>query len=274
MTVTTATMMEAREYTYIKRQVFSLTGLDLGCYKTPQVQRRLRTYLVRSGHPGWHRFFRTISDAPAEVSKFKDYLTINVSSFFRDTEKFEYLQNSILPGLLRGHPKLNVWSAGCSHGHEAYTLAIILAETSGFYRRHYILGTDIDRSALDRAQAGGPYTGEEVTKIPAPLLDRYLARHPSGSRDDGHYIIESLRRRMSFRYQNLLADSFERGFDLIVCRNVVIYFTAEVKNRLYKRFYEALRPGGVLFVGGTEVISKASELGFETAGISFYRRKE
>ena len=175
---------------------------------------------------------------------------------------------------MRGRPKLRVWSAGCSHGHEPYSLAITLAEVTGFYRRHYILGTDIDRSALERAQTGGPYTDEEATKVPPPLLDRYFARHPSGNHGDGHYIIESLRRRMSFRYQNLLADPFERGFDLIVCRNVVIYFTAEVKDRLYKRFYEALRPGGVLFVGGTEIISKASDLGFETAGISFYRRKE
>ena len=268
------TMMNAYEYIYVKRQVFSLTGLDLDCYKTPQVQRCLRTYLVQSGHPDWHRFFRTISTDPAEVSKLEDYLITNVSTFFRDTEKFEYLQNSILPDLLRGHPKLNVWSAGCSHGHETFTLAIILAEATGFYRQHYILGTDVDRSALNQAQNGGPYTDEQVAKIPPPLLDRYFTRHPNDSRDDGHYIIRILRRKVSFRYQNLLADSFERGLDLIVCRNVATYFAAEVENRLYKRFYEALRPGGVLFVGSTKVISKASELGFETAGTSFYRRKE
>ncbi|MCP4537026.1 MAG: protein-glutamate O-methyltransferase CheR [Chloroflexi bacterium] len=266
--------MDPREYTFIKRKVLTLTGVDLNCYKTPQVQRRLKTYLVRSGHPNWHIFFRAAQNDPETISKLKDYLTINVSSFFRDTEKFDYLQNAVLPDLLRGHPKLNVWSAGCSHGHETYTLAIILAETTGFYRQHYIVGTDIDRSALDRAQAGGPYTDEEVSKIPPALFDRYLGRKSSGDQDDGHYIIKSLQRRISFRYQNLLADPFEHGFDLIVCRNVVIYFTVEVKNRLYKRFYEALRPGGVLFVGGTEVISKATELGFETAGISFYRRKK
>ncbi|MEE8390544.1 MAG: CheR family methyltransferase, partial [Anaerolineae bacterium] len=93
-------------------------------------------------------------------------------------------------------------------------------------------------------------------------------------RADGYYVNEIMRRKVTFRYQNLLADRFEGGFDLIVCRNVVIYFTAEVKSRLYKSFYDALRPGGVLFVGGTEIISKASDLGFESVGISFYRRKE
>ena len=283
MTVTTTTMMEAREYTYVKRQVFSLTGLDLGCYKTPQVQRRLRTYLMRSGYPNWHRFFRTISNDPAEVNKFKDYLTINVSSFFRDTEKFERLQSTILPELMRTvsprRSKLRVWSAGCSHGYEPYSLAMLLAEATGLYRQHYVLATDIDRSALKRAQTGGPYSTDQVAKLLPRLLTRYFC--PGNTRGDvscaatdDYYIIESIKRQVTFRYHNLLADRFERGFDLIVCRNVVIYFTAAVKERLYRQFYDALRPGGVLFVGGTEVVFKAADLGFETAGISFYRRKK
>ena len=261
-------MMDAREYTFIKRKVLTLTGVDLNCYKTPQVQRRLKTYLVRSGHPDWHKFFRAVHNDPTAVGRLKDYLTINVSSFFRDTDKFDHLRDAILPQLTRDHPKLRVWSAGCSHGHEPYSLAILLAEATGFYRQHHILATDIDRPALERAQAGGPYAADEVDKLPPALLNRYFR-----ATDDGHYLIEGLRRRLTFRHHNLLADPFESGFDLIVCRNVVIYFTAEVKNHLYQRFYEALRPGGVLFVGGTEVVSKASKLGFETAGISFYRRQ-
>jgi chemotaxis protein methyltransferase CheR len=208
-----------------------------------------------------------MQDGSAELYKFKDYLTINVSSFFRDVEKFECLQKSILPGLMHGRPRLRAWSAGCSHGHEPYSLAMMLAETTGLYRQHNILATDIDRSALERSQAGGPYSAEEVEKVPPALLERYFR-----TRDDGYYVIESLRRKVSFCYHNLLADPFESGFDLIVCRNVVIYFTAEVKNRLYRRFYDALRPGGVLFVGSTEVVSGAADLGFATAGISFYRR--
>jgi len=260
-------MMEAPEYIFIKRRILKLTGVDLDCYKTLQVQRRLKTYLVRSGHPNWHHFFRAIQNDVVELGKLKDYLTINVSSFFRDLEKFEYLRESILPELLRGHPRLRVWSAGCSHGHEPYSLAIVLAEAAGFYRQHHILATDIDRSALERAQAGGPYSADEVAKVPPPLLNRYFRTH-----DDGYYVVESLRRRITFRYHNLLADPFESGFDLIVCRNVVIYFTAEVKDRLYRRLHDALRPGGVLFVGSTEVVPKASAIGLETAGISFYRR--
>jgi chemotaxis protein methyltransferase CheR len=262
-------MMDTREYIFVKHKVLNLTGVDLSCYKTPQVQRRLGTYLVRSGHPDWHRFFRAISDDPAAVAELKDYLTINVSAFFRDEDKYQYLQESILPELLRGHPTLHVWSAGCSHGHEPYSLAMSLAEVSGSYRRHEILATDIDRSALERAEAGGPYTTDEIGKVPSNLLSQFFR-----ARDGGCYVTDSLRRRVRFKYHNLLADPFENGFDLIVCRNVVIYFTAEVKIDLYRRLRAALRPGGVLFAGSTEVVSRTANLGLEWIGTSFYRRTD
>ena len=91
-------------------------------------------------------------------------------------------------------------------------------------------------------------------------------------RQDGYWINEAVRRHVIFKQHNLLEDPVTGKFDLIICRNVVIYFEPDAKDRLYRRFYEVLRPGGVLFVGGTEIIFKAAELGFETAGVSFYRR--
>jgi chemotaxis protein methyltransferase CheR len=266
--------MDPREYIFVKHKVLKLTGIDLSCYKTPQVQRRLRTYLLRSGHPNWHHFFRAVSDDPTAVGRLKDYLTINVSSFFRDREKFEYLQHTILPNLIHDRPRLRVWSAGCSHGHEPYSLAIMLAEATGLHRRHQILATDIDHSALARAQAGGPYSLEETKQLASPLLERYFKRTLGDDPDEEYFVIEHLRRRVTFDYLNLLIDPFGSDFDLIVCRNVVIYFTTEVKDHLYGRFHEALRPGGVLFVGGTEIVPQAAKLGFEPVGISFYRRRD
>jgi len=248
--------------------VLTLTGVDLNCYKAPQVQRRLRTYLLRSGYPNWPSLFRSIQDDESELNKLKDYLTINVTSFFRDTDKFDYLADTILPELLSSSRKLRIWSAGCSNGHEPYTLAIMLSEASGIYNRHSILATDIDRSALAKAEAGGPYTTEEISKVPSELLSRYFKAD-----GDIYYTNEILRRSITFRYHNLLADPFEQNLDLIVCRNVVIYFQADAKRRLYQRFAGSLRPGGILFVGGTEVVPKALDLGLEMAGISFYRRQ-
>ncbi len=261
-------MMKDLEYNYIKRQVLTLTGVDLNCYKAPQMQRRLEAYLKRSNMPNWPKFFWSLKADPVALSEFKDYLTINVSSLFRDPEKYKYLRTSILPELLRKRKTLRVWSAGCSRGQEAYSVAILLAEASANSYQHRILATDIDRSALDWARAGGPYSNNEVVNVPADLRLRYFTL-----RKDGYWINAALQRSIIFKQHNLLEDQIIGKFDLIICRNVVIYFEPEAKDMLYHRFHKALRPGGILFVGGTEIVFKAAELDFEAAGISFYRRK-
>jgi chemotaxis protein methyltransferase CheR len=259
--------METAEYNFIKHEILDLIGVDLNGYKAPQMQRRLKSYLLRSGQETWSNLFNLMRQSPTELEKLKDFLTINVTSFFRDTEKFKALRGIILPELLQGQHRLRVWSSGCSRGHESYTLAMLLGEASGVGCLHKVVATDIDQSALAWAKAGGPYSQDEVTNVPPDWLSRYFTKCP-----DGYYVDQSLKQLITFRQHNLLADPFEQDFDLIVCRNVVIYFTAEVKNQLYRRFYDSLRPGGILFVGGTEFIPKASDIGFETVGISFYRR--
>jgi chemotaxis protein methyltransferase CheR len=261
--------MDELEYNYIKHQVRHLLNVDLNCYKTPQMQRRLKAYLARSGQPNWSRFFRLLRTDPVQLSKFKDYLTINVSSFFRDTEKYKFLQHSVLPQLLRNHSTLRVWSAGCSRGQEAYSLAMMLSETAHGNFPHRIVGTDIDQSALSWAKAGGPYTAEDVAGLPPQFRASFL-----DIRNNEYRVKDYLRHRVSFRQHNLLDNSMTGKFDLIVCRNVVIYFQADAKQQLYQRFYNSLKPGGILFVGGTEIVPKATEMGFETLHVSFYRRKE
>ncbi len=260
--------MEPWEYNYIKRHVMRLTDVDLNCYKDRQMQRRLKAYLARSGHPNWARFFRSLESDTQALDKFKDYLTINVTAFFRDPIKYKFLENKILPELLRERKILRVWSAGSSRGQEPYSLAIMLAEHST-PRRHQVLATDIDHGALTFARAGGPYTKDEVKNISPILLTRYFA-----IRDDGYYVKDAIKYAVMFRHHNLLSDSFGKRYDLIVCRNVIIYFSRESKEKLYQEFHDALRPGGILFLGGTEVISNAAEKGFETVGVSFYRRKD
>ena len=257
--------MDTNEYEFIKREIKQLTGVDLNSYKAQQMQRRLGSYLQRSGQPNWKSFFTAVRTSPEQVDALKDFLTINVSAFFRDPEKFNYLTTKILPGLLEGRPNLRIWSAGCSRGHEPYTLAMILSEMTGSYRRHYILATDLDRTTLN--WAGGPYNADDVVNVSPSVLSRYFTK-----KSDGYYVVDQLRQHITFKPQNLLTDPFEDRFDLIVCRNVVIYFTPEVKAELYERFGRSLVPGGVLFVGGTEIIPKYADIGFVTAGIGFYRR--
>ncbi|MFL5807622.1 MAG: CheR family methyltransferase [Roseiflexaceae bacterium] len=258
--------MEPWEYSYIQRKLRELMGIDLSCYKNAQMERRLAAYLARSGQSSWPRFFRVIEHNPAEIARLEEYLTINVSSFFRDVERYQQLQTVILPALLRDRPNLRVWSAGCSRGHEPYSLAMLLAEMSGLYRRHQILGTDIDRAVLEAATAGGPYPPNEVAAVPEELRSQYLRV------EHGHYWMRrQIQQKVVFRRHDLLAEPFQSAFDLIICRNVVIYFTSEVKDRLYRCFRDALRPGGVLFVGGTEIVHCAVGIGLQLVGPSFYR---
>jgi chemotaxis protein methyltransferase CheR len=183
------------------------------------------------------------------------------------------LRRDILPTLLKeldrmpdGRKGLRVWSAGCSIGVEAYTLSILLDEEAP-NRPHYLLATDFDRGALQKASARGPYTADEIRNLNPEQRARYITQT-----NNQFFIKETVSKRVTFREQNLLNDRFENGFDLIVCRNVVIYFTTEAKAALYQKFQAALRPGGILFMGGTEIIPRPTDIGLRNHGISLYMK--
>lgn len=256
------------EYTYVQKQILQLTSIDLQSYKAPQMQRRLDTYLKRSDYADWPRLFRAVRKSPTEIEKLKTYLTINVSSFFRDPHKYERLKKTILPQLLADRSVLRVWSAGCSRGQEAYSIAMLLSELCNRSEQSFrISATDIDKDALAWAKAGGPYLVDDVQHVSSYLRLQYF-----DVKDDNFWIKKPLQQHILFRPQNILSDTQFGMFDLIICRNVVIYFETEAKKKIYEKFYKALRPGGVLFVGGTEIVPNAKQLGFELAGLSFYRR--
>jgi chemotaxis protein methyltransferase CheR len=197
-------------------------------------------------------------------------VTINVSEFFRDTERFAELERHVLPELLAnaGTRGLSVWSAGCSMGAEPYSLAILLREL-GPGRHHQVLATDIDQTILARAEAGAGYTAADLRNVGAECIERWFGRQP-----DGRYRVGPAPRALvTFRQHDLLRDAYPSGpFDLIACRNVVIYFTDAAKERIYAEFVRALRPGGVLFVGGTEAILRPQGLDLQMLGPGFYRK--
>ena len=264
--------MELEEYAQIKRLVKSILDIDLEYYKDQQMRRRLDSWLVRSGSPSWEDYFEHVRINPEEFLRFRNYLTINVSSFFRDAERWQSLRDVILTRLLkealttRPGGGLRIWSAGCSIGPEPYTLAILLDEMSSA-RAHSILATDLDRGALAKAKGRGPYTVEDIQNVTPEQRAAYF--EPGGP---PHYVIEKMTKRITFREHNMITEPFEKEYDLIVCRNVVIYFTADTKDLLYKKFQQALRPGGVLFVGATEIIPRPQDIGLRTQGVSFYIR--
>lgn len=251
-------------YPVFRRTVLELTGIDLDMYKGNQMERRLQALLRRVGAADLAQYSRLLKDDERRVKEFRDYLTINVTEFFRNPEKFKELKERILPDLLAGSQRLRVWSAGCSTGAEPYSIAIIVDEL-GAARKTEVLATDIDEEALRLAREG-IYSERELKEVSPERLERYFVRQGERWQVSG-----AVRSRVQFRQMNLLTDPFPAQVDLILCRNVVIYFSEEAKDRLYRRFHEALRPGGVLFVGGTESLLRARELGFAPITPFFYR---
>jgi chemotaxis protein methyltransferase CheR len=259
--------MNDLEYEQLRQRVRRLLRIDLAAYKPQQMRRRLESYVARSGHATVGEFLDSLSTDVDAVRDLRNMLTINVSEFFRDAEQFERLATDILPALLRAKQgTLNVWSAACSHGEEPYSIAIILRELAASHRSK-ILATDIDREVLAKAQDGGPYHPNEMRNVSPKRRIEYF--NESGG---AFTIVDAIRSRVAFREMNLLEDRFERGFDLIVCRNVMIYFSDETKQTLFERLHDSLLPGGVLFLGGAEALLATGRDTFERLGGNFYRR--
>jgi chemotaxis protein methyltransferase CheR len=263
--------VENEIYRQVRTSVMHLLNIDLTHYKDEQMRRRLDAWLIRVDEQDWSEYFKRVARDANELSRFRNYLTINVSEFFRDTDRWKYLKNDFLPMLLSGSrrfhpgmPGIRAWSCGCSLGQEIYSLAMVLDEVSPGVK-HSFLATDIDRGALAIARARGPYGPENIVGINQGQREKYL--EPGGP---PYYVRPALSRNIIFREQNMVTDPFEGNFDLIICRNVIIYFTPDAKDILYRKFYDALRPGGVLFLGGTEIIPRSTELPLVSRGFSFY----
>jgi len=263
--------MDANIYSQIKVSIKRTLNIDLSHYKDEQMKRRLDSWLVRTHMDTWKDYFQLLSTDESELERFRNYLTINVTEFFRDPSRWDLVRQDILPYLIKTSKEnhqiggLKLWSAGCSIGTEAYTMAILMEESAPT-QRYSILATDLDRGALLKARARGPYSQDDIRSLSPLQRRKYITATAP------YYAVENLQKHIHFQEQNLITDRFDTGFDLIVCRNVVIYFTSETKDILYAKFSAALRPGGVLFVGGTEIISGSTKFGLQNFGISFYKK--
>jgi chemotaxis protein methyltransferase CheR len=257
--------VEDSEYALVKQRLRALSGIDLDSYKSTQVRRRLDGYLGRTKATTWTELMHDVANNPVALHQLRDYLTINVSSFFRDSNKWNELRDNILPTVVRRGATTQVWSAACSFGAEPYSLAMLLMEDPA--TRFRILATDIDSAALAQARAGGPYTPDDVRGVDPVLLTRHF-RHDAA----GHWVQPALRSRVVFGEADLLRTTSRNEFDLVVCRNVLIYFTEAAKVQVITGLVQALRPGGVLFIGATESIPQGRVTGVERAGLCFYRR--
>lgn len=258
--------MDDQSYLYLKKKILKLTNIDLDSYKNEQMRRRLNSFLAVNGVENIVDYGYKLERDPDTLEQLQAFLTINVSEFLRDAPLFERLKTFILPQLLKNSRRLNIWSAGCSHGAEPYSIAMLLESISP-YLNHRILATDLDEGALKQAKAGGPYSPAEVRNIPPWLILKHFTSS-SGS----YMLSEKIRQKVEFRCQNLLCDEFESGFDLIICRNVTIYFTEEANKRLKQKFCHSLKEGGVLFIGSTEVMFNSQSIGLKELESCFYQK--
>ena len=257
--------MDERDWEEFKAKLKRKTEIDLDLYKAPQMQRRIMNLARRNGYDKYSAYFDKVVQDKDDFAAFIEYLTINVSEFFRTPDKFAKLETDVIPELMKRSSRLNIWSAGCSIGAEPYSLAMILNDMTP-NTRHRILATDLDIEILGKAKAG-VYNENELKAMSEARKAKYFTRQ-----GDKYAVSPDIKQRIEFKRHNLLKDPFEAGFDLILCRNVVIYFTEEAKDQLYANFFKALKPGGILFVGATEAILNFRKLGYTSYQPFFYQK--
>ncbi len=235
-------------------------GLDFTGYKRASLERRFRRRMDVVGCPSYGDYLDYLEVHPNEYEQLFEMLLINVTEFFRDPAAWNDLQEHVLPGLLErksDDDPIRVWSAGCASGQEAYTAAIVLAETVGaeaLRERVKIYATDIDEDALSQARLA-VYTAKEVESVPGPLRERYFERS-----DQRWAFRKDLRRAVIFGRNNLVQDAPISRLDLLICRNTLMYLNAETQARILRHFHFALRADGVLMLGKSEMMVSHRDL--------------
>ncbi len=260
MTVTTAD-----DYVEFCAYLRSLTGIDLLQYKRPQMERRLRTFYASQGVHSLSGAVEHLRIQPQSLEQLLDRITINVSQLWRNPELWELVAAELLPALAR-QGQIRAWSAGCSYGAEAYTLATICRQAVPAARAT-ILGTDIDKRMVARARLGF-FSDEDARSAPPRLLSAGFERV-----QDGWRAKLELRAMTRFDQGDLLrTQPRPRSYDLILCRNTVIYFAEPIRDELHRRLAEAVRPGGFLVIGSTERVSNPAGLGLSLQHPFIYRK--
>lgn len=256
----------AYDYEYFIKAIYNLTTIDLGSYKEKQMKRRIDTLIEKHKIVGYDNYVNFLKSNKEAYEEFVSYLTINVSEFYRNPDQWELLDKEIIPELISKFGKnLKIWSAACSTGDEPYSLVMALSKHVPL-NQIKIYATDLDVQILEKAKLG-LYNAKSIANVPAEFKKKYFTEI-GGS----YKISDEIKSRVEFKKHNLLKDPYPINYNLIVCRNVLIYFTEEAKVEVFKKFYTSLANKGVLFIGSTEQIINYKEIGY-TRKNSFYYEK-
>ena len=255
------------DYEKFKDQIFRLTNIDLNSYKERQMRRRIDSLITKHHIDSYDKYVSALKVDKDMLVEFINYITINVSEFYRNPEQWKMLENDILPYLMkRFGSNLKIWSAACSTGDEPYSLVMLMSKFFPL-EKIKIIATDIDKQVLEKAQKG-LYSDKFVKSLPNDYLNKFFKRID----DKTLQISDQVKACVEFKQHNLLEDTYPNNCDLIICRNVLIYFTEEAKNDIYKKFNTSLKQDGILFVGSTEQIIQSKSLGYDTYKSFFYKK--
>ncbi len=253
------------EYKNFTDAILQLTSIDLASYNERQMKRRINSFMSRNKYQNYHDFYQAVVIDKEIRNKFINFITINVTEFFRNPAQWDKLKIDIIPKWTELRQPMKIWSSACSTGEEPYSLVMLLNQFMDLDSIK-VLATDIDDGAIAKAQQG-VYTSKNLKNIPDEYIFKYF-----DYKDDEYYIKDRVKKCVEFKKLNLLADPYPQRCNLILCRNVMIYFTMDVKEQMYKRFYDSLLPGGVLFLGNTEQIISPGQYGLTSLKSFFYSK--
>jgi len=256
-------MIEHRTYPpdfeELKKGVKRLLGFNTDQYKNTYLGRRFNARLRAYNLDSYHQYWKLLKDNTAEQERLLNDLTINVTEFFRDRSVFHFVHENVLPAIDQQKQKVRIWSAGSSDGKEAYSIAMLFIDLLGEQRaksKVSIVATDIDNACLQRARVGDYFSRKGISQSDMSKQLSFLKKpeHFFDIAEDHYQIKPTVKNMVSFQYHDLISGPKKRNFDIIFCRNVVIYFSRELQEVLYMDFYNALNSGGFFVMGKTETL--------------------
>lgn len=256
----------AYDYEWFKKAVYDLTKIDLNAYKEKQMKRRIDTLIAKNSIVGYDKYIAFIKANSTKFEEFVNYLTINVSEFYRNPDQWQVMDKEIFPELIAKFGRnLKIWSAACSTGDEPYSLVMALSRHVPLENIR-IYATDLDKQVIAKAKVG-LYSEKSVANVPEDLKKRFFTKVGLS-----YQISEEVKKRVEFTQHNLLKDTYRDGWHMIVCRNVLIYFTEEAKDEVFVKFQKALASKGILFIGSTEQIMNYRDIGYNRKNSFFYEK--
>ncbi|WP_195453419.1 CheR family methyltransferase [Ligilactobacillus ruminis] len=254
----------AMNFDFFNKWVQDNLGIRLEAYKERQMQRRIGNIMQTTGAKTLEEYAKILSKDSKAREEFIEHLTINVTEFYRNKDIFDEFEDVLKKIVVKNTSRPKIWSAACSTGAEPYTLAMILDKNK---INGSIVATDIDKVILDKAKSGR-YSLHELKNVSKTDISNYFSK-----REDGDYEVNpGLKQKITFKRHDLLKDCYESRCDVIVCRNVTIYFKPDARDEVYQNFADALNKGGIFFTGATETINNPEQFGLKKVASFIYQK--